>query len=81
MKVGINDKELGVFHQEVHQQKSTLPQNLKQGEQLIKSGSRDLMNEKDLRLQEGMMNAQKNVVVPENMHLPFEDKKLHKKGE
>ncbi|MDW9113181.1 hypothetical protein SFA07_14355, partial [Legionella pneumophila] len=65
----------------VHQQKSTLPQNLKQGEQLIKSGSRDLMNEKDLRLQEGMMNAQKNVVVPENMHLPFEDKKLHKKGE
>ncbi|MDF1931755.1 hypothetical protein PGH45_19185 [Legionella pneumophila] len=41
MKVGINDKELGVFHQEVHQQKSTLPQNLKQGEQLIKSGSRD----------------------------------------
>ncbi|MDF1931937.1 hypothetical protein PGH45_20190 [Legionella pneumophila] len=47
---------------------------------MIKSGSRDLMNEKDLRLQEGMMNAQKNVVVPENMHLPFEDKNYIKKS-
>ncbi|KTC83700.1 mating contact stabilization protein TraG, partial [Legionella brunensis] len=81
MKVGIDGKELGVFQQEVHQQNATLPQNLKQGEQLIKSDQHDLMNERDLKLQEGMVNAQKNVVVPESMHLPFENKKLHKKGE
>ncbi|WP_181951522.1 hypothetical protein [Legionella sainthelensi] len=82
MKVGIDGKELGVFRQEVHQQKGNLPQKLEQGEQLIKADSHDLMNEKDLRLQEGMVNAQKNVVVPENVHLPKEKRfKLHQKGE
>ncbi|MFO9089023.1 conjugal transfer mating-pair stabilization protein TraG [Legionella pneumophila serogroup 1] len=82
MKVGIDGKELGVFQQEVHQQNATLPQNLKQGEQLIKSDQHDLMNERDSKLQEGMVNAQKNVVVPENIHLPKEKRfKLHQKGE
>ncbi|HHT9922929.1 TPA: conjugal transfer mating-pair stabilization protein TraG [Legionella pneumophila] len=81
MKVGIDGKELGVFQHEVHQQNATLPQNLKQGEQLIKSGSHDLMNERDLKLQEGMVNSKKNLTVQENMHLVLDDKKLQQKGD
>ncbi|HAT3877918.1 TPA: conjugal transfer mating pair stabilization protein TraG [Legionella pneumophila] len=82
MKIGIDGKELGAFQHEVYQQNATLPQNLKQGEQLIKSDQHDLMNERDLKLQQGMVNAQKNVVVPENIHLPKEKRfKLHQKGE
>ncbi|HHF7365614.1 TPA: conjugal transfer mating-pair stabilization protein TraG [Legionella bozemanae] len=78
MKVGIDEKEIRSLQQEVHQQKDTLPQNLKQDKQLIKSDQHDLIDEKEIKVQEGMVRAQKDVILMEQLPRTWG---LHNKGE
>lgn len=80
--IGLNEPKRHALQQEIHHQMNTLPQNLNHGEALINADQYDLMNKKEIEIQEGMLSAQKNVVVPESVHLPKEKRfKLHQKGE
>ncbi|PWY53877.1 hypothetical protein DGG96_19870 [Legionella qingyii] len=56
-------------------------QNLNQGKELIQKDQHDLMDKQKAVLHEGMVRAQKNVLLPENVHLPKEALELHHKGE
>lgn len=80
--VGLDENRLQFLQQDVHHQRNILPQNLNNGEALINADQYDLMNRKKIEIQEGMVSAQKNVVVPESVHLPKQKRfTLHQKGE
>jgi conjugal transfer mating pair stabilization protein TraG len=81
-QIGFDENAHRVLQQDVHQQNHGLNQRLNHKEQLIKADQHDLMSERDFKLQEGKVNAQKNLVVPEDVHLLGEARfKLHQKGE
>ncbi|RUR24153.1 conjugal transfer protein TraG [Legionella qingyii] len=81
LKVGIDQNKTKTLKHNVHQQLDESFQNLNQGKELIQKDQHDLMDKQKAVLHEGMVRAQKNVLLPENVHLPKEALELHHKGE
>ncbi|WP_131783647.1 conjugal transfer mating-pair stabilization protein TraG [Legionella gresilensis] len=78
MTLGTSETILNSLQQDINQQNNKVHQHLKKGEKLIKAKSHDLIDKKDLKLQEGMIRAQKDVILMEQLPKNWG---LHNKGE
>ncbi|RUR24245.1 conjugal transfer mating-pair stabilization protein TraG [Legionella qingyii] len=81
LKVGIDQNQAKPLQRNVNQKLDESFQHLNQGKELIQKDQHDLMDKQKAVLHEGMVKAQKNVLLPENAHLPKEALELHHKGE
>lgn len=78
LKVGIDQNKAKPLKHNVHQQLDESFQNLNKGKELIQKDQHDLMDKKEAALREGMVRAQKNVILTEKLPRTWG---LHNKGE
>lgn len=81
LDVAMEKNQMQQLQRNIPQQIDTAQQRLNHGQQLIVSDENKLVDEKTSALEQGKIKAQKNVVLPEGIHLPKKALELHTKGD